>query len=76
MRAREEEVNGKQIPEPVLDERSLAFDVRPAVSAELPPTRAHATAKQLPTRAMPQSPRNMDLQCLRAVMMERSHPSR
>jgi hypothetical protein len=40
------------------------------------PQRVRAPAKQLPTRATPRSPRNTDLQCLRAVMMERSRQPR
>jgi hypothetical protein len=56
--------------------RPLAFDVGPAMAVGLLPTRARAPAKQPPTRAMPQSPRNADLQRLRAAMIEHSHPSR
>jgi hypothetical protein len=56
--------------------RHLTFDVRPAVSAGLSPTCSRALAKQPPAREMPWCPRNMDLQRLRAVMMERSSPSR
>jgi hypothetical protein len=83
MRVREEEDDGKvkswtYAGHTVLkgQARPLAFDTGPAVSAELSPTRARALVKQPPTRATPRSPQNTDLQRLRALMMERSCPSR
>jgi hypothetical protein len=55
--------------------RLLTFNAGPAELAGLSPTHARAPAKQPPTRAMPRFPQNTGLQCLRAVMMERSRPS-
>jgi hypothetical protein len=81
--AREEEEDGKaksrtSAQRVVLkgQTRALTFDTGPAVSAVLSPTRARAPVKQPPARVTPRCPRNMDLQRLRTVMMERSRPSR
>jgi hypothetical protein len=81
--AREEEEDGKEKSRTsarrvVLkgQTRPLTFDTGPAVSAVLSPTRARAPVKQPPARVTPRCPRNMDLQRLRTVMMERSRPSR
>jgi hypothetical protein len=71
----------KQSPEPAPDARFYRGKRGPSPSTSGPPCqrdfrpRARAPAKQPPTRATTRFPRNMDSQCLRAVMMERSRPS-
>jgi hypothetical protein len=81
MRLRRKKIMGSKVPNSCPTHGFKGARAAPRLrrrACRVSETLSHAltSAKQTPTHTMPRSPRNTDLQRLRAVMMEQSRPSR